>query len=87
MRNGLVRVLSSPIGALRRANYIFHGTRSQARCLVSRYGALMEPTAFRYLKEYAYLDETGFATRKTFPFRHQLWFDDLIRNAGLLLCI
>lgn len=87
MRNGLIRVLSSPAGAVRRANYILDGTRRQAQKLIARYGDRLEPRARAYLEEYAGLGRAGFVARKSFLFRHRLWFEDMTRNAGLLLCI
>jgi len=87
MRNGLIRVLSSPAGAVRRTNFILDGTRRQAQKLIARYGDRLEPMARAYLEEYAGLGRAGFVARKSFPLRHRLWYEDLTRNAGLLLCI
>jgi glycosyltransferase involved in cell wall biosynthesis len=84
---GLRRFARDPAASARRARRILSGTRAQAAAFRARFGERLDPRAARFFEEYAGLGSAGLVTRKVFPFRHDLWFDDPMRNGGLLLFI
>ncbi len=87
LRNGVTRVLSDPMAAARRSKFVLAGTQAQARAALERFGDRLDPPVRHFLQAYSDLPNADIATRKCFPFRHRLWFDDVTRNLGLIAFI
>lgn len=87
LRDRFSRLVSSPMAEFCRIQQVLLSTRQQAVCLVDRHYEHIASETRNYLNEYGNLSEASFLRRKTFPFRHRLWFEDALRNIALVALI
>lgn len=87
LRDRLSPMLRGPRLEIQRIQQVLKATRRQAVGVLDRHGERISLEARSYLKEYGNLHQASFLRRKSFPFRHRLWFDDALRNAALVMLI